>query len=127
MKNQSNIQSFVGEEITYEEFQKALRIVLLYKSQLDIKVKQLSKDIAGVENLLEITPDTKYYDVFDLRMITSISNYFRYVSKDKHFTGTLKELQFISPKKYLLLRNVGPKSLIKIQNVLHSINLQLAT
>ena len=100
--------------ITNDEFNKALKIVNEYKTQVETHLKEVSKQVKSIDEFADVNAETKLFDTnCSVRLLNIIRANQNHLGLEiNYFYITIGELSKISIVKFLQCRGAG-KSLLQ--------------
>ena len=94
--------------ITHDEFQKALKIVNEYKTQLETHFTEVTKQVSSVGKFANVNAEMLFYDVdCSVRLLNILKTNDKYLGIDCSREMKISELCKISIGKFLQCRNAG--------------------
>ena len=104
--------------ITRKEFERALKIVNKYSSQIELHYKEVNDKVNNVSKLANITKDSKLGDVdLSVRLINILRANEDKFNIDASWNMKLEELSNVSMSKFLECRVAGKKTLHELKEV----------
>lgn len=104
--------------ITYNEFQKALKIVNEYKTQLETHFKEVAKEVNSVGKFVNVNAEMKLYDTdCSVRLLNIIKANDDKFGIDCNWETKISELSKISMGKFLQCRCAGKGALQELKEL----------
>jgi hypothetical protein len=104
--------------ITYNEFQKALKIVNGYKTQLETHLKEVTKEVNSIGISTNVNVEMNFRDSdCSVRLFNIIMSNRDKFGIDSNSEMKISELSKISISKYLKLRNAGKSTLKELKEL----------
>ena len=104
--------------ITYNEFQKALKIVNEYKTQLETHLKEVTKEVNSIGKSANVNAEMNLRDTdCSVRLFNIIMSNRDKLGIDCNDEIKISELSKISISKYLKCRNAGKSTLQELKEL----------
>jgi hypothetical protein len=104
--------------ITYNEFQKALKIVNEYKTQLETHLKEVTKEVNSIGKSANVNAEIKFFNAdCSVRLKNNIMSNREKLGIDCNDEMKISELSKISISKYLKCRNAGKSTLQELKEL----------
>ena len=104
--------------ITYNKFQKALKIVNEYKKHLESHFVEVSKEVNAIGPFASVNPETKLYQTeCSQRLLSVLFQNKEKLGIDFNMETKISELSKISMGKFLQCRCAGKKTLQELKEL----------
>ncbi len=112
--------------ITYEEFQKALKIVQGYKQQIGNHYKTVSNEVESISKFIDVSPETEIVDTqLSIRTKNLLLGQYREDLGLVNGWAKIKDLEVISIKKMRGYRGFGSRSINEIKELCYYAGVKL--